>query len=519
MHALARDQRSTVGRADPHAAVARDVQAHHIVARQPVGHAEIAQLAVLDSAEPARGPDPQGAVARLDDGAYLVAGETAVDVAHRLDAAVPAHQAVGVGADPHAAAARRGQAQDGVAGQAVGAGEHTEVAIDVAVEPAAGADPQHTVVGLEQGADVVVRQAVLDRVGGEGRIAQAQQTAVGAHPQAAFPVLQQRGDAVVGQARQAAEGLHAAVHPAQQTVVHRADPQGTVAAPQQTRGGIARQVGRGRHEALALAPVQALLGAHEQAAVGFGEQAEHRSWRQALGRTEGLDVPLAQARQAVRRARPQRAVGAQRHAVHDVAGQAVGLAEVAEAAAIVPIDAGALGGDPQTAVGQGYEVHDLVLAQALARGQRGPLLAGVAVDTTAGGAHPQGAVRGDTQHAHAVVLQRRHVAAVEGAEIQAVVARQTFPGAEPQIAFGRLGNGRDEVVRQALARGPDVAGVLVQGPRRRRERQRQHPEQPGQHPRQPARTPCLPLAHAPLPRGRGLRITRTRRRRRRPGAP
>ncbi|MNS85847.1 hypothetical protein D3C72_1197230 [compost metagenome] len=83
-------------------------------------------------------------------------------------------------------------------------------------------------------------------------------------------------------------------------------------------------------------------------------------------------------------------------------------------------------------------------------------------DVAAGVADPQRAGPVHEQGAHAVIAQARLGAAVEHGEIQAVVAHQAFPGGEPQVAFRGLRDVAQRVVRQTIARGPHVDGVVAQ---------------------------------------------------------
>ena len=100
------------------------------------------------------------------------------------------------------------------------------------------------------------------------------------------------------------------------------------------------------------------------------------------------------------------------------------------------------GGDPHDRRRPAVRIHDLSWLQAPGAYQRGPPPArgrchrGRCPST---GRRPRHAARA-RRSSSAGTLPRSKVR-----EIQAVVARQTFPGAEPQIAFGRLGNTRDEV--------------------------------------------------------------------------
>ncbi|KAG1598329.1 hypothetical protein G6F46_014193 [Rhizopus delemar] len=80
-------------------------------------------------------------------------------------------------------------------------------------------------------------------------------------------------------------------------------------------------------------------------------------------------------------------------------------------------------------------------------------------------ADPQPALAIDVERADAVVAQARAGTAVEHGEIQAVVAHQAFPGGEPEMPLRGLRDVTQRVVRQAVARGPDVDRVV---PQRRR---------------------------------------------------
>ncbi|KAG1463254.1 hypothetical protein G6F57_013791 [Rhizopus arrhizus] len=96
-----------------------------------------------------------------------------------------------------------------------------------------------------------------------------------------------------------------------------------------------------------------------------------------------------------------------------------------------------------------------------------PPLAVVAAmaDIAARIADPQPALAIDVERADAVVAQARAGTAVEHGEIQAVVAHQAFPGGEPEMPLRGLRDVTQRVVRQAVARGPDVDRVV---PQRRR---------------------------------------------------
>ena len=120
-------------------------------------------------------------------------------------------------------------------------------------------------------------------------------------------------------------------------------------------------------------------------------------------------------------------------------------------------DAGTLGRDPDPAAAVLDRIHDFFLRQPLRLAQRLPDTAAADADPAPRGADHQGPVWRDADGADAVVLQRWRVAAVEDVEFQTVVADQAFPGAEPEIAVGRLRDRIDLVVRQAVAGGPGLA--------------------------------------------------------------
>ncbi|KAF1055685.1 MAG: hypothetical protein GAK43_00482 [Stenotrophomonas maltophilia] len=118
-------------------------------------------------------------------------------------------------------------------------------------------------------------------------------------------------------------------------------------------------------------------------------------------------------------------------------------------------------------------------------------IAAAAADVAARITDPQPALAVHQQRADAVVAQAGPRAAVEHGEIQPVVAHQAFPRGEPQMAFGGLGDIAQRVVRQAVARGPHVDGIVAQRrwPVLRRQRagqQQQHAQQCQPQPLQPA---------------------------------
>ncbi len=110
-------------------------------------------------------------------------------------------------------------------------------------------------------------------------------------------------------------------------------------------------------------------------------------------------------------------------------------------------------------------------------------IAATVADVAARITDPQATLAVDEQRTDAVVAQARAGAAVEHGEIQAVVAHQAFPGREPQVAFGGLRDVTQRVVRQAIARGPYINGIVAQ---RRRPFLRSHRQREGQQQAQQA---------------------------------
>ena len=151
-------------------------------------------------------------------------------------------------------------------------------------------------------------------------------------------------------------------------------------------------------------------------------------------------------------------------------------------------------------------------------------------DVAARIADPQPAARIHVQRTDAVVAQGLFAAAVEHGERHAVVADHAFPGREPQVAIRGLRDVAQGVVRQPVARGPGIDGVVAQcrrvwrpaaggrrsrNPGQRGKQQRDH-EAPGPHPPAPSRRPRpasrfrvrhsrSPEPRAPAPHGRQAR--------------
>lgn len=124
-----------------------------------------------------------------------------------------------------------------------------------------------------------------------------------------------------------------------------------------------------------------------------------------------------------------------------------------------PHHAGSLGAHPQRVVcaALDHRNHDG------RTGERLPTAGGVLADEGAARAAGDESSTGvDVERAKCAVLQHGDLAAVEGGEGLPVVADQAFPRGEPQIALGRLRDGVDGVVRQAVPGGPVVAEQVLQ---------------------------------------------------------
>ncbi len=83
-----------------------------------------------------------------------------------------------------------------------------------------------------------------------------------------------------------------------------------------------------------------------------------------------------------------------------------------------------------------------------------------AAEPAAVGADPQDALAIDEQGRNAIDAELRRVGFVENGEPDAVEARQTLFGRDPQIAIGRLGDGEDGGLGQAGVGRPDFLRVL-----------------------------------------------------------
>ena len=111
-----------------------------------------------------------------------------------------------------------------------------------------------------------------------------------------------------------------------------------------------------------------------------------------------------------------------------------------------------------------------VLEEREDRVARQPVAGGVGLDPPVAHARQPAAVRADPQAAVAGreeladlnVAERRGRRLVVGRELMAVEPGQALAGAEPEEAVARLGDGLDAVLRQALARLPDVVMELRQ---------------------------------------------------------
>ena len=217
--------------------------------------------------------------------------------------------------------------------------------------------------------------------------------------------------------------------------------------------------------------------------------------------------------EACRGREPHRVVAIAQQAEGDVGRKPVVVFEVlVRAGRIEARQARALGRDPETAALVEHGVHHFILLEAFLLAVRAPLAVAQHAHAAARRADDERAIGRDTDRPHAVVAQIRRVAPVDEVEFEAVVADQPFPGAEPQVAVGRLRDRVDLVVRQAFARGPGFAEIGVDG-LAGRERGRRHQQQRNQckepaHPTPsagPTRGPCASDSRPTLQSNRARR--------------
>ena len=75
-------------------------------------------------------------------------------------------------------------------------------------------------------------------------------------------------------------------------------------------------------------------------------------------------------------------------------------------------------------------------------------------------ADPQRTILGDSERGNILAGERGCIFGVEAGESDAVEARQTDTSADPEIAVGSLGDGTNEIVRQAFISLPGATGVF-----------------------------------------------------------
>ena len=350
-----------------------------------------------------------------------------------------------------------------------------------AVETTAGADPQRAIARFRQRTHVVVAQPLVAVDRAEWRIAQAQQAGIGAGPDAALAIDQQCRNAVVRQAAQAGVFLDIGIRQPQQTVVDGANPQVAGGIPRQAGHAIVRQQRRRRHEALPRSPIHAAFGSDEQRTGRVLDDAEYRRIRQARGTCIQHRACTGEMHQSACGRRPHAAVAIQQQAIDHTAGQAIAGTEMSDPFAIDQIDTRILGRHPQPPLAIQQCVHDFFLCQPLLDRPGAPVAAAFHGHAATRRTDHHRTILGRAYRTHAVVLQRRRVAAIEDVKLEAVVARQSFPGTEPQITIRGLRNPVDLVVRQALARGPGLAEIRAQRLVLRMRERRQQDEVRQQH--------------------------------------
>ena len=150
--ALVHHARRAVGRADPHRAIARDMQREDEIARQAGGRTEETELAVLHLHQPARGADPQRSVESMRERADLVAAGQSVrrvvvldDLADRATAATRRRRCRPTGCRPFSASRLRIESP----GRPSALRQHIDdLAVLPAIQAAAGADPDAAVAAL-----------------------------------------------------------------------------------------------------------------------------------------------------------------------------------------------------------------------------------------------------------------------------------------------------------------------------------------------------------------------------------
>ncbi len=335
------------------------------------------------------------------------------------------------------------------------------------VKPAGTADPQLAVAVLQHRAHVVATEPVALGVAAEQCLAQAVQAAIGTHPDAAFGILAQADHASARQVQAGRQPLQAVPGDAQQPLVLGAQPQ--VAVPVLQHRGHVQLAGQAvhQHQPIVLHPVQALTGDDPQRAVRRAVRPRQASaGAQPPRRRRPLEYTVVVAQhQPVERADPDPVLRINHQPGEAHRHRQVGRRRPVDDARVRRqiADALAFVQQPQPALA----VHLHGLDQHLRRIRLvlpdPPLAITAAVaDIAARVADPQPALAVDEQRADAVVAQARARAAVEHGEIQAVVAHQPFPGGEPQMALRRLCDVAQRVVRQAIARGPYVDGVVAQ---------------------------------------------------------
>ena len=452
--------------ADPDTAVAGFMQRHHVLDRQSLVLADARDLGAALAEQPARGADPEIARAVFEDGAHLGTEQRAV-LGHAFAhlAVLPVQQAGGIHADPHAAVAGVGQAQDRLALHAQVAVDRTDAAAFETAQAARGADHDAAVRPFQQGPHVVVAQAAVAVDGGERQIGEADQAVAGAGPQAAFAVHEQRTHVVVGHSVVGIEHFETGRTVAAQALVDGTEPDAGGAVGLQADHGIA---GRGQiaHRAVA-DQEQAALGAQIQSAAGRVGHGIHGAGGRGAA-VEQARAAVLEPDQTATGGRPDDVLAIGFHHVDASFGHALfgapahGIAvrrDVRQAVALV--------GHPQAALAVFEGIGNVLLRETLGMAVVQPAALAVDGDAAARSGHHQTAARTDGHPADAVILQRRGVGWAEDAEVLAVVAHQAFPGGEPQVAVRRLRDGVDLVVRQAVAGAPGGTGIFGNGfPRR-----------------------------------------------------
>ena len=207
---------------------------------------------------------------------------------------------------------------------------------------------------------------------------------------------------------------------------------------------------------------RAIRGPDPDVAVARDVQRDHEVARQALGLAEQGHAPVAQPHQPARGADPQRAVRGLRKRAHLVAArQAVADMPLAHDAPVAQLqDAIGVGARPQAAIGGLQQAHDRVARQSV---RARPLVDQGTVAPQReprAGPDPHSTLARRRHRAHVVV--RQALLARVGRERRIAQSQQATVGPGPDAALAVDEQRRDAVVRQALRAVEALDAVRVQ---------------------------------------------------------